>query len=284
MPFLTVNGHTFPVADNTGKRKVTRKGRRTRAYRGQMRDGTRGQRRQLSFKTCFTDHEEAQTFIRTLHGEGHVIYFTRGWDAATGLTPEIGNLNGITFDRTLSPFSSSFEQGSLVVGPSSSDVFARYDAQLDDEWTLHFWYNENGVGWHPATKLSDGRFFEDGLSLPGLWEGPFDNISIRVVEGRVELAGEGNPASYLHHLAIMPYLVDESFITTWHAATKPWGEMPLLRVEGDALLTDHEFFFGEVTGVQYIQFGRHVDGLGWVNNGQEIDFTLHEFQPGFVSA
>lgn len=287
MPFLTLNGHTFRVADNTAKRKVNRKGRRTRAYRGQMRDGTRGQRRQFSMQACFVDFDEAETIIHTINGEGHVVTFTRGWEAATGLQPEVGRLEGTYFDRSQSPFSSPFEQGCLVF-EGDGDPVLRYDAQLCDEYTIHWWQRVDAGDWQVCTFRDDALGYVDGVVDDDLFADTASatggNCRLYVTEGRLGISGRAADPTRLHHLAILPWRASVSQIETWHAATKPWGHLPLLRAEGDMLLTDHEFFFGEVDNVEFVQHGRNVDGLGWVNNAQLVDFTLYEYQPGFVSA
>lgn len=282
MPFLTLNGYTVSVAIDSSSRRPKGRGKRSRAYRGQIRDGTRGQRREFKLRACFKDHEEAETLISVVNGEGHMIYFRDGLQAGTGLTPEVCSLFGVLLDKAESPFSSTFEAGSLEITNASNSAILRYDAQLCDEWTLHFWYKDSSV-WHVVTKRSDGVFYEDGVRDDTQWVGPHGNIDIRVDDGRVTISGSGFNVDHLHHLAILPYKAHENFITAWHASTTPWSDLPALRMEGDLINTDHEHVFGSVSDVAYVQKPSEVSGFGWVNNSEIVDFTLTEVPPGFLS-
>ena len=98
MPFLTLNGHTFKVASGYASKSVSSSGSRIRSYRGQMRNQTRGKRREWNLRTCFEVNGLAETMISTINGEGHLVRFTDSWDAATGLAPEVGVLSGVAFD------------------------------------------------------------------------------------------------------------------------------------------------------------------------------------------
>lgn len=279
MPFLTINGQTIQVAVGSGSRTISKVGKRSRAYRGQLRDGTRGKRRGLTFRACFQDHEYADTMISVINGDGHVAFLRRGFDADTGLQPEIGSLVDTHFDKTASPFT-GFETGSIR--SEGDGMILRYDAQLCDEWTIHFWYQVDGTGWQVRTMRDDGVTYTDGVRVDTDFGVACGNFGVDVIDGRVEVNGFGSDVTWLHHLALLPYRAHTDFIETWHAAAKPWSGLPVVRVEGDALVTDHELFFGKVTGSTFIGKPQQVSPFGWVNNAQIVEFELSEVAQGFV--
>lgn len=280
MPFLTLNGHTFRVVDGSAGRRVSMKGSRSRAYRGQMRDGTRGKRREWNLRTCFEVNGLAETMISTINGEGHLVRFTDSWDAATGLAPEVGVLADVAFDpANAGPFT-GFPPGCIQSEGDSTHFI--YDFQARDEWTLHAWYQVDGdPDWSVKTIRDDGARWENGTQNDAL-SSAFGNWNAIMKDGRLTLAGLGGDLTRLRHLAMLPYRAHADFITSWHASTTPWGALPLLRMEGDIIATDHEFVFGEVTGVSYVSRG-DVEGFGWVNNSEVIDFRLTEYATTYRS-
>lgn len=281
MPFLSLNGFTMEVAINNARRRVTSAGKRRRAYRGQMRDGTRGNRRELKLRTCFHDHEEAQAMIHLVNGEGHVVYFREGWDAATGLSPVVEDLSNCRFDRAETPFP-GYEPGSFR--SESDQRMMTFDAQLKDDWTLHGWVRIDGEVWEPYTRTSDGCAYVAGVRDDTLWDNTWGNYSVDVLDGRLHLMGNGGDITWLHHLCLLPWVASEEMVLAWHAATKPWGPMPLLRVEGDLITSSEEFMLGRVDDVTFITKPHDLGApFGWVNNAEIIDLTLMEYRDGYVA-
>jgi hypothetical protein len=280
MPFLTLNGHTFRVADASPRRRVITSGRRKRAYRGQMRNATRGQRREWRLRTCISNFSMSDNFISMINGEGHLVRFVEGWDAATALQPEVGNLQGSRFDVSKAGPFSGFPDGAFV--SDGDGLILRYDPQLTDEHTVHLWFDVDNSGWEVHTFIDDGSAWRNGVRDDTLWPFSAGNFVIEVRNGRVEIHGLGSDPTALRHLAMLPYRANHDVVVSWHASTKPFGDLPLLRMEGDMLLTDHEFVFGEVVDVTFVEQG-NVDGFGWQNNANVIDFTLIEYATAFRS-
>lgn len=285
MPFLTVNGFTFPVKIGSSGRSVSRRGKRRRAFRGQMRDAERGKRSDLRFSTCFDDFDTAKTFEHILNGEGHVVYFRDGLQASTGLNPEIIDLSGSGFEIARAGPFPGFDGGTF--SSDAGAIVMRYDAQLCDEWTI-LWAEESFTDntWRFLSRRHDGAFWQDGVrvdtqwlngrGVPGEWE-------VTVRNGKVELASNGADGGALHHLVILPFHASDDFVEAFGTSTKPWGPMPALRVEGDALQTDHEFFFGRVKSIDYITVPSTVDGWGRISNGALVQFELEAIASAFVA-
>lgn len=278
MAFLTLNGATFAVVDGSVNRRIRRKGKRSRAYRGQLRDGQRGRRRSWAFRACFKDHEEAETMARIINGEGHVVHFVDGFAADTGLQPELLTLSSVTWDFTVGPFS-GFTTGSMVGDPF--DDVCRYDPQFADDWTI-MWWERVGGDWRVIANRSDGRAWLNGVEDTSAWQG-IDAYSLRVEEGRVTVAGFGAEIGYMHQLVMLPFKAADTFITQWAAATKPWGGLPVLRMEGDVIATDHEYVLGEVTSQVYVQKPHDDPDFGWANNAEYVEFNLTELATEFVA-
>lgn len=282
MPFLTVNGVTFSVRAGSANRSIVRKGKRSRAYRGQMRNATRGKRRKQVFQACFKDFEFAETMIDVINGDGHLVNFINGVDATTSLQPEVGSWANTRLDKATGPFT-GFEAGCLE--SEGADLLFRYKAQLGDESTIHTWAKVDTAVWKPHTFRSDGIYYVDGVRQDSSFNYggvTIGNLEIAVRGGSLDLTGTGSDITRYSNLAILPYWAHTDFIEAWHASTKPWSGLPALRVEGDALVTDHEMFFGEVTGVGFIGKPREVAPWGWLNNAQIVEFTLDEVADGFV--
>lgn len=282
MTFLTLNGYTVRVAARqVPQRRLSRKGSKNRSYGGQLRDNSRGRRRVWSIRSVFESFDAAETLIGIVNGYGHLAYMSHGFDCnRTGLSPEVGSLADVTFDRSLVPLA-GFEPGALLT--DSANHIARYWAHLGQDWTLHWRESEDDlVTWHWHTIRSDGAAWVDGVRDDTQF--PDFNGLIRLIVrfGSVSIQGLGSDPVGLAHVCMLPYRAADAVIEQWGVYTKPWGALPTIRMEGDITSKDSVFVQGEVTGSNYLQVGDRDNDFGRItNNSQIVEFLLEEREQAF---
>ena len=135
MAFLEVNGITMPVANATARRSVSKKGDRSRSFRGVLRDGRRNIRRAWDIELVFTDHEEGEAFCQLISGHGH-LFDMQGPVASTGLT-----INGQVNMRFSGATWGSAGRGvahvlSSLSGSSDALGFMKCNPQLGDDFNV----------------------------------------------------------------------------------------------------------------------------------------------------
>lgn len=282
MPFLNVNNVTFPIANETPRRTIVRQSSPMRSFRGQVRDPRRGIRRSWAMETAFASAEEATAFQNLLHGRGHFFDLRDGLHASTGLGPRPG-YDGFYIDPTKLHGS---DTSVVVFDTAKTGEFMSVDAQLADDWTI-LWYedaNDNNT-WAHMARTSDGRGLEDGVRDDdvGVPAAGASEVTFDVIDGVVRFQKENGIDLNWDDVVILPYLLPDSFITQLSAAAQPFGPCPLLLVEGDTILADLTYAFGEVTQTDFVPGGSKQASVGWMNDARVVRFNISEVTDTFVN-
>lgn len=281
MAFLEINGITLPVSNATARRSTSKRGNRSRSYRGVLRDGRRGIRRAWDVELVFTDHEEGTAFCELVSGHGH-LFDMQGPVASTGLT-----INGQVNMRFNGAIWGSAGRGVAHVLSSlssSSDAmgFLKCNPQLGEDWTV-LWREKDSTdtasrfGWHHHAKRSDGITYSDGVPAAT------SHTSLVVNEGELSLVN-GDSSNYaLDDVLILPWKAPKSWLEKWTTpGSVKWPSMPVLTIRGDIIEQDYAFALGEVTGTSFVS-RQNIAGIGWVNNGMLVQVQLAELEEGYIT-
>jgi hypothetical protein len=161
MPFLELNGYAVPILNAQAAQGQTRRGRRDRSYRGQVRDNRRAIRRVWNCAAKFKDWNEAEALQNLIWGNGHACFAREGFQHSTGLNP----LN-IDMTRFRALPDVELRPGRGVGGfysPDTDGQMLTFGLQAEDCWTV-IWEEGNDirdVGLKART--SDGVGYEDGV-------------------------------------------------------------------------------------------------------------------------
>lgn len=282
MPFLEINGITVPVVEASARRTIVKRGEKTRSARGILRDGTRGIRRQWEVELCFTDKEEARAFENLIDGLGHFVDMDQPV-ASTGLTPfgEVRmRFNGATWG--------SAGRGVGIVDATISDSgqfdgFIRYDAQLNDRWTI-LWRekttsdSDSLLGWNFHAIRDDQACYQNGS--------PGNNslTRITVADGVAYFRNEFDNDYAIEDILILPWRVPNAWLEKLTNPNCPkWPAMPMLTARGDFIEQDYAHVYGEILGSQIVSRKR-VGSLGWVNDGIIVRARLSEVDQTYASS
>jgi hypothetical protein len=281
MAFLSLNDYTIKVVNETPIRKLERRGREGRSFRGILRDARRGIRRGWDMEACFLDFEEAEGLLGLIEGRGHKIACADGLQASTGLNPEPGHQRVRLSPALTTPFGGL---GRISVDSSlTGEIILQYDAQFDDNcWTVH-WWELNGSTWEHHAKRSDGVGYLDGVqdNTVGNFGGSSEFV-VDVTGGVVTFSMDDGGTETFDDLILLPYLASKQQIAAWAVAPNPFGPLPVLRARGDFIQESHIYVLGEVTGIRYVQKPQEITPFGWLNNAKIISFRLLEVADAYV--
>ena len=281
MAFLEINGIALPVSNATARRSTSKRGNRSRSYRGVLRDGRRGIRRAWDVELVFTDHEEGTAFCELVSGHGH-LFDMQGPVASTGLTIN-GQVN-LRFNGAIWGSAGRGVAHVLSSLSSSSDTmgFLKCDPQLGEDWTV-LWREKDATdtasrfGWHHHAKRSDGITYSDGVPAAT------SHTSLVVNEGELSLVN-GDSSNYaLDDVLILPWKAPKSWLEKWTTpGSVKWPSMPVLTIRGDIIEQDYAFALGEVTGTSFVS-RQNIAGIGWINNGMLVQVQLAELEEGYIT-
>lgn len=284
MSYLELAGVQLRALDGRSSQQLGNPARRSRSWRGFMRDARRNIRRSWQFEGKFLDYGEAESLQHILNGEGHMFDFEDGLQSWTGLNPMPGYKT-----RLYAGAANKAGNPSGTMGPGdgigNGDIFMQYDAQLPSEWTLVWWetVGASSSTWIQVAIRSDGQGWLGGVEdLTVGRPGDSNKFGLEVVDGFVNIYLNDNTTPRMDDLVILPYKAYSNHITAW--ATQDdvkFSPLPALRVTGDFCNEDYVLCLGEVTGSSYLQKPAD-EGGAWVNNSQTIRFKLHEIKPGFL--
>lgn len=285
MPFLVINGITMRVADSSVTQGLRRKGRRDRAFRGQLRDNRRGIRRTWSVETRVADYAEAMALEHMIGGAGHFADLRDGLQCSSGLVAEAGRVAG----RVLVPAgAAAYGLGHLFVPGGTTGTVLAYDAQLVGDWTVLLRRKVAGV-WVGHAVRSDGSAFVGGSSsftfgLPLVSGG--SGLLVRVHDGVAEIVKDGDDDEAIDDVVVLPYRMSDSLLVVLTGAGAPqFGPCPLLRVSGDMFGAGvTAFALGTVLDTEVVQGPSQVPGLGWANNARVARFALDLVDEAYVRA
>lgn len=293
MAFLELNGITVPVTNATMRRKVERRGKRSRSFRGALRDSKRGLRRQWDLELCFPDYEEGEAFIKLFQGEGHFFDLAEGYEGSTSLYP-VGGMQGLQLKPNVWGARGrgvGAVKGALS-GPTTPDGFFRVNAQLGDDWTVLWAEKQSTNGnlesshWDFFAKRSDGVGYfsgarEDRVGEPSVG---WTLASVDVSDGELTMRNDFSTDFGIDDILILPWRAPESWMDAWTTISPMAPKlpaMPVLTARGDFVEEDYSYVVGDINGVDFIQKPTQVQGIGWVNNAMLIRARLSEVDPAF---
>lgn len=224
---------------------------------------------------------DAESFVRQLNGEGHVVYFNDGVHASTGLNPLPGYQG---FKINQQGFGAFGAFGGVMETLGGAGELLRYDAQLrDGHWTFMQWDSDGG--WNLKARTGDGRSYQNttgGFTENKETLSPDDEFTIDVVDGVLALSVNTSGAQYTDDIVILPYNASRAQIEGHASIQHPMGPLPVMRMTGDIVSEQWIYVVGTVTNREYVNKPTNMRGFGWVSNAEVIRFTLTEVTPGWV--
>ena len=283
--FLRVNGIQLAVGNATLTQKSSRTGKRARTFRGQMRDARRGIRRSWDMELVIRDFEGSEGIIRMVNGEGHMVDFTDGFQAATGLVPRRIDTPVILDPSMSGAFNTN---GVLVIKPTligADDEVLSYDPQFGDQWTVLVQSRSGTTGWSCSALCSDGRRFRNGIaSTMALKRGVSpEGVYASVLGGAVDVFRDStlpDATLYLDDFIMLPYRMTDSMLAQLTTSSTKFGACPTLRCVGDIFGGHTVVCVGEVSTINFSE-KPNADGV-WLNNARVTRLTLSEMSPTFM--
>jgi hypothetical protein len=283
--FLEINGWRLPVADATAAQEMSAPGKRSRSFRGVMRDARRYVRRGIKLRTTPLEPDDATALESLVNGEGHVIDMFDGFHAATSLLYETAGAPGL---RLLPGAENGFRAAGVLRIPAavSGDVM-RWDAQIVGPWTVLLSVLSAPGVWTTYAVRSDGLAYEAGAPGGGFGllasEGGV-GIFPRVTSGEVALVKDTGGILHVDDLVILPWLASPRMLAAWTSTTEKFGPLPLLSLRGDIIggcVGERVLALGILTASSYVQ-RPWADGCGWANAGRVLELELWEVDPAFL--
>lgn len=277
MPFLSIDGFTVEVANNSGRTSTRAKGNRGRTAGGVSYVQERPRRRRYSFVRTVASEAAAYAFARLVAGTGHHVPLRSSLAAVdddhlagTALGPLMGYAGVTHRPAAANPFATGCtrveEPG--VVG---------WDPQFGDRYFVHWFEDVTGTGWEGRGFDSAGRIFIDGVLDEVIGFGEDDTLIPTVLGGAVKFVSAAQHSDFCH-LTLRPYVPDDDMIAA--IGTNEPGLMPEILVDGDAIDDGPRRMLGTVKPPQFVQMG---GADGWENNALVVAFDLTDIGPAWRS-
>ena len=206
MPFLTINGQTFPVAQAEEEDATLRESGRLST--GAWYDSPVGDAKfKYMIQSAPMDAQEVRAFASVLRGEGY------HW----GGESDYSDKGLAVADATSGASPAKFGAGSFIVGGTT--LFAQTDLAGAD-WTLSLWVLDTGV-WYHRVQTSAGDKYEDGVAGAYPW-------SYTIAAGVIVLPS----GAQVDDVVALPCVLPASWIAAWDTAAA-YPERPNVAVAGD---------------------------------------------------
>lgn len=264
MPFLVVNGITFPADSATGNRKPSIIGDRKRAYLGSMRSSQTVIKRTWDVSLKPAIQSDADAYEGLIQGLGH------SWSFDVDLYSDKKGLGKKAQTGTVTPAVAGGKFGNKVQIAALSNV--TWAAGLPTtSYTVMVWRLETAVWHHYVVRKNGGTTnkWKDGASNDGVattWLTV--NGSGDVVLGDVAVGPDD-----FDDLVALPYVIPSSWPAAIFAAGVAWQPLPELGVSGTMTSLATVPCLGMVQEEPPEPFP--VAGV-WQVGGRRLQFTLEE--------
>ena len=264
MPFLTVNGITIPVKDQSSSAEHVREGENGASMYARDFLARKGTGLEIGGTIPLQSPDMAESFAGIIGQRGHWFLLEADAWSDTGFGP----VNG---DYTFAAGGMTGWSGTMLL--PDVGIATQWDLGIGDRWTIGWSINSrttgNSIGWF--TQTSDGRLFINGTySTTG-------NYSEKTIaNGRLSLS-----ASFGHsQMVLLNFVASDEHISNIYSRIASIEPFPMryLVVDGTVntyLASRPRNMIGEVSNIPYNQ-GRRA-GV-WHNNLQDVEFSLKELE------
>lgn len=264
--FLRLNGIAMPVSVNTPPSLETEFiGKNTRALDGSLVSTRRAVKESWKFTTAIKTAAEALAFRDLVIGKGHVLSF----DAQHGYT-----------SKGMAPVSMAGGWSFTTTGPKYGAACASWTTgnavwaffPTTGPWTLCYWLNVSGGGYHHVIQSSSGVLAFDGVtggySLPPGW-GSINEGFGGVSSGSATFGS--STASKIDDIVALPYLIPTDWCAQIYGFGQAFGLLPALTADGDAV----EQNLGTISVLGSEPSGKLYRGAT-AKNLHDFTFELHQ--------
>jgi hypothetical protein len=220
--FLRLNGITVPVAlagASVGQEDI---GKMRRSVNATAVVPRRATKKNWKFNTVIKTAAEALAWRDLITGRGHVLSFdAQNWYTSKGMAP-VSVAGGWSFTSSSPLFGAAMAQWT-----TGNALWAMFSAS--SLWTVAWWLNQSGAGWHHYVRTSAGNKYIDGVLTPGGSLLGFGGVSAGV------LTMGSTTASELDDVVALPYVVPDSWpaqMFDWGSSDQPFSELPVLTADG----------------------------------------------------
>lgn len=231
--FLSVNGVTLPVAQDSARESIRSIGTDATAYSGSAIRQRIATKYDLEVETTPLSASEAFAWAGLIRGEGHHFCFDSHLYSDKGLVPAVTTGNSVTAAEKRSGAG-----GLQITAGSSFDPADWYNTATG--CTVVFFYQATaGAGFthYVVTESSGGTnyYWTNGASKTAGTPTP-TGLTVGISAGDLSLAASG-ATRYVDDLVLLPFVVPDSWVSsiyTFHAAGA-WSSIPRLTLAGDAI-------------------------------------------------